>query len=200
MEKSMSRSQAGQDWFAYNVLSKKTDGTFLEIGGCHPVEINNTYELERLGWRGYSFDHDPGTAPMFAQQRPQCKFYLTDVTTFDWNGFCEANNLVGGTIDYLSFDVDDASMKTLQRFPFSKVKFNVMTVEHDRYRFGVAVAEEMRSILTKHGYVILCKDITNGRLPYEDWWVHRDFLAANPQLEAYRTDLAEWTEVMLKLA
>jgi len=193
-----SKSQSGQDLFAYAVISK-TNGTFLEIGGCHPIEINNTYELEKLGWTGYSFDIDPNVGQLFLEHRKNCKFYHEDVTRFDWNSFLNQNNLVNKTIDYLSFDVDEASLPTLRRFPFDKLKFNVMTVEHDRYRFGQAVADEMRSIITQYGYEILCKDIQNQNLPYEDWYVSKEFLAENPHLENYRADSVDWTNVIQRL-
>lgn len=192
-----SKSQAGQDLFVY-AATKKTDGTFLEIGGCDPVEINNTYELEKMGWTGYSFDIDANLSHPFSVKRT-CNFTVADVTTFNWDRFIQENDLLNKTIDYLSFDVDGASLATLRRFPFDKLKFNVMTVEHDKYRFGQSVADEMRSIITPHGYDIICKDIQNDDCPYEDWYVHTDFLSANPHIEAYRAENVNWRNVIQRL-
>lgn len=193
-----SKSQAGQDLFVYAV-TRKTNGTFLEIGGCDPIKINNTYELEKMGWTGYSFDIDPNLSYPFFLNRKNCQFTVADVTKFDWNRFINENNLLNKTIDYLSFDVDDASLPTLRRFPFDKLKFNVMTVEHDRYRFGQAVANEMRSIIMPYGYELICKDIQNDDLPYEDWYVHKDFLAENSHIENYRVENVNWREVIQRL-
>ena len=193
-----SKSQAGQDLFVYAV-TRKTNGTFLEIGGCHPIEINNTYELEKMGWTGYSFDIDPNLAHLFFLNRKNCQFTVTDVTKYDWNQFINKNNLANKTIDYLSFDVDEASLPTLRRFPFDQLKFNVMTVEHDKYRFGQAVADEMRSLILPHGYELICKDIQNDNLPYEDWYVHKDFLAENSHIEAYRSENVNWRDVIQRL-
>ena len=193
-----SKSQAGQDLFVHAV-TRKTNGTFLEIGGCYPIEINNTYELEKLGWTGYSFDIDPNLSYSFFTTRKNCQFTVADVTKFNWDRFIQENNLLDKTIDYLSFDVDDASLPALRRFPFDKLKFNVMTVEHDRYRFGQSVADEMRTIITSHGYEIICKDIQDQNLPYEDWYVHKDFLAENPHIEAYRADDVNWQVVIQRL-
>jgi hypothetical protein len=192
-----SKSQAGQDLFVHAV-TRKSNGTFLEIGGCDPIEINNTYELEKMGWTGYSFDIDANLSYPFFLKR-KCQFMVADVSKFDWDRFLIENNLLNTTIDYLSFDVDGASLPTLRRFPFDKIKFNVMTVEHDRYRFGQAVADEMRSIILPHNYEIICKDIQNGNLPYEDWYVHKDFLAQNPHIEAYRADNVNWQDVVQRL-
>ena len=126
-------------------------------------------------------------------------FFLTDVRTFDWNKFITEHSLSGKTLDYLSFDVDEASMATLRRFPFEHIRFNVMTVEHDRYRFGQDVADEMRDILLKNGYVILCKDVCNDNLPYEDWWVHSSFLEMNPDIERFKSSMVGWEEVIKKI-
>jgi hypothetical protein len=43
-----SKSQAGQDLFVVAMLQGKKNGTFLEIGGSHPVIGNNTWLLERF--------------------------------------------------------------------------------------------------------------------------------------------------------
>ena len=55
----MYHSQALQDKFILNVLKKKRDGTFLELGGHHPININNTYILEKeFGWKGIMVEYD----------------------------------------------------------------------------------------------------------------------------------------------
>jgi hypothetical protein len=185
------KSQARQDEFVHLVLPRST-GTFLDIGSHDPIHINNTYALERLGWTGSLFDCDPKwRAPTEAARTSP--FYCEDVTTFDWATFFGP---AGTTIDYLSFDVDEASLKTLRRFPFDLVTFNVCTIEHDRYRFGAEVAEEMRSILTQHGYVMLCEDVRNDGLPYEDWYVRPELAPAGPLPLCTRL---EWTDTLKTL-
>ena len=39
-------SQAFQDMFVLSMLDGKRNGTYVEIGGDHPVVINNSYLLE----------------------------------------------------------------------------------------------------------------------------------------------------------
>lgn len=52
-----SRSEAGQDLFVVAMLDGLRNGTFLEIGGYHPVNYSNTYLLEKhLDWSGVSID------------------------------------------------------------------------------------------------------------------------------------------------
>jgi hypothetical protein len=187
-------SQAGQDIFVYDVMKRKTDGTFMEIGGHDPKYINNTYVLEQIGWTGFSFDIDHSLINKFKQAR-KCKFICADLTIFDWDKFLIDNDLVNKTIDYLSFDIDEASLPALEIFPFDKIKFNVMTVEHDSYRFGDHIANKMREIICKHGYQILCKNVKNQSFPYEDWYVHTDYLNLNSTLERYRCSDEDWKTI-----
>lgn len=184
----LTKSQARQDEFVYRILSK-TNGTFFDIGSQNPIDINNTYALEQLGWSGYLFDINPGVSEITKASR-KSKFTLTDVSTFDWDTFLTENNLLNTRIDYLSFDVDEASLSTMRRFPFDKVSFNVCTIEHDRYRFGQEVADEMRNIMHSYGYSIVCKDVTNLNQPYEDWYVHKDLVC-----NLYYENM-EWSDIL----
>jgi FkbM family methyltransferase len=50
-------SQHNQDYIVYeNFFKNKKDGFFCDIGGNHPLEINNTLYFERLGWSGIAFE------------------------------------------------------------------------------------------------------------------------------------------------
>ncbi len=52
-------SQAGQDVFVASCLQGKQGGFYLEIGGGHPVDSNNSMLLETdLGWEGISLELD----------------------------------------------------------------------------------------------------------------------------------------------
>lgn len=186
-----SKSQAKQDLFVHTLLPYST-GRFIDIGSHDPVYINNTYALEQLGWTGYLFDIDV-TWKNPTEQKRTSPFILTDVSTYDWDAFLLERELVGQQFDYLSFDVDDASLKTLQRFPFDKLSFKVCTIEHDSYRFGEARAQEMRSILRGHGYEIVCKNVKNLGNAYEDWYVHSSI---RPTLPPLYCENLEWTDVI----
>ena len=86
MTEFISHSQAGQDKFVYDTLVKPTNyinGTFLDIGCGFPIEINNTYSLEQLGWRGVLIDKDPGFVESCRQQR-QSPVIEADATTMIW--------------------------------------------------------------------------------------------------------------------
>ena len=50
-------SQANQDMFVLMMLDGKRNGTFLEIGAHEPINISNTYLLEKdFDWNGISID------------------------------------------------------------------------------------------------------------------------------------------------
>ena len=183
-----SNSQAQQDIFAYLLAGKKSTGTFLDIGSHDPIYINNTYALEQQGWTGYLFDIEPRWIEPTRKHR-KSPFILADVSTFDWDTFVARENI--HEIDYLSFDVDEASLRTMKRFPFDKVRFNICTIEHDSYRRGEECATAMRTIMLQHGYVIVFKDIKNDNLAYEDWYVHSSFMTPEHVAELYAESL-DW--------
>jgi hypothetical protein len=189
-----SQSQAKQDVFVHTLLPI-SNGRFLDIGSHDPIRINNTYALEQLGWTGYLFDIDERWAVPTKSLRTS-PFVCADVAAFDWNSFMEKEGLVGSQFDYLSFDVDEASLATLERFPFDKLSFRVCTIEHDSYRFGTARAERMREILGAHGYRIVCKDVKNMGNAYEDWYIHTSVPIQTNSIECQGL---EWTDVIQRL-
>jgi hypothetical protein len=190
----LSQSQAKQDVFVHT-LNPSTTGRFFDIGSHDPIRISNTYALEKLGWTGYLFDMDAQWAQPTQATRTST-FVCTDVASFDWRAFLIRENLVGAHIDYLSFDVDEASLATLERFPFDMVTFGICTIEHDAYRFGVPRAVRMREILQSHGYQIVCKDVKHEGFPYEDWYVHP---SAQIDVTGLACEGCEYTEIIQKL-
>ena len=179
-----SRSQAGQDRFVHALLPK-TDGTFLEIGSNHPIEINNTFALEQLGWRGLLVDNDDVCAKLCRELRAS-PVLQADATQVDWEsalldavtaGVPPFEFFTGPSrrvrIDYLSLDVDAATLATLLRMPLDFVKFNVITIEHDAYRFGPGPRDAMRQLLHAQGYLLLCGNVTDNGMAFEDWWIDR---------------------------
>lgn len=38
------------------LFPEKNDGVFIDIGGNHPITINNTYYFEQIGWTGLAFE------------------------------------------------------------------------------------------------------------------------------------------------
>lgn len=193
-----SYSQAAQDRFVYEVLVKPeglVNGSFLDIGCCHPTELSNTYWLEQLGWRGLLVDNDPGAIVACIRARVGPAFQV-DSTAVDWSKILD-RFLMPRTIDYLSFDVDAATLDTLKALPLADYRFCVITIEHDSYRFGPNPRAKMREILDAHGYRLICGDVCGaGGEPFEDWWIDPRSVALE-RYERFACSGKRWTEIFV---
>lgn len=166
-------SQAGQDQWAWGVANRKKDGTFLDYGCNHPFIHSNTAWLEAMGWEGIcidigSFDYSNRKA-LFLQRDGTTR--ISEVLDFckKWEGY----------IDYLSIDVDDATIGTLKAIPFDECKFGAITLEHDSYRIGRGVKDWAYGFLHLRGYDLAREDVKAPKTPgmpwseqpFEDWYV-----------------------------
>ncbi len=63
-------SQDNQDYIVYeNFFKGKKNGFFCDIGGNHPLKINNTLYFEELGWSGIAFEPLPHMVKLWAEHR-----------------------------------------------------------------------------------------------------------------------------------
>lgn len=156
-----SHSQVGQDQWVYDRLG--ASGFFVDIGSGHPFTNNNTYALEQVGWEGVLVDRDDYVRKLsIARNVP---FIHDDATTVNWGIHSHPKGA-----DYLSLDVDENTVKALERFlQFSR--FRMATIEHDSYRFGPGPRDAMRNLLSALGYKLERADVEDQGLPFEDWWV-----------------------------
>lgn len=174
-----SHSQAHQDEFAWRILTAIygegwASGTFIDIGAGHPWEQSNSWALEQQGWKGILVERDEHCCKLIREHR-KATLFSNDITDLDvaktiWS-------ITASRIDYLSLDIDINTLAALSRIPFDQVRFAVITIEHDAYRFGPEIRHQMREILTRAGYQLVCKDVgvtvSGGTfLEFEDWWVH----------------------------
>jgi hypothetical protein len=172
-----SNSQAGQDLFVYRVLGNKKCGTYLDIGSHLCTEWgNNTLQLSKLGWSGIGFDIEKQFEDIWKKYRPKQPFILGDVTTQDWDKLIREHDIFNEPIDYMSFDIDDATISAIKRFPLDKIQIRVITIEHDSYRVGDECKIQIRKTLSENGYVLLCSDVMvfylGKECVFEDWWIN----------------------------
>jgi hypothetical protein len=100
-------SQATQDIFVLRMLTKKKGGFYLEIGGGHPIESNNTFLLEKeFFWTGISVELNDDLVNLYNLTRAN-KAIKADATNFDWETYLPRRN-APRQIDYLSIDIDPA--------------------------------------------------------------------------------------------
>jgi len=178
-----------QDMFAHKLIGNK--GTYLDLGSHHPYEGNNSAALEELGWDGVSVDFQSRWVNLFNNSQRKNKCLSSDVTT---EGFIKllSRNWDTKHFDYISLDVDEASIPCLQLLISHDYTFDVMTFEHDIYNGepeSKIRKESSVKILKKAGYEILFENVlTDGTEkqdskgnpiwePWEDWWVSKKYLS-----------------------
>ena len=161
----MFNGQAEQDKFVLNMLKNKKNGFFLEIGSNHPININNSYILERnYEWNGIMIEYSNN--------------WLND-----YKNLFKINN-VPLNLDYLQIDleVDNGStlntLKKLNSEVMDKHKFATITFEHDIYHTNCLNTRlASRKIFEDRGYVRVFSDVNNAGInPYEDWYIHPDLV------------------------
>jgi len=166
-----SYSQAGQDIFVYNILYKGMNiknGYFLDIGCSQPFIDNNTFVLENLGWRGilldvYDVANDPNHVAIRDRKSP---FICADATTINWDTLN-----IPYSIDYISFDIDSATIKGIDNFPWKNCRTKIITIEHDIYHAGSEAKIKIYNTLTEYGYTLVCDNVKNHGDMFEDWFV-----------------------------
>lgn len=168
-------SQANQDEFVFNILNKQTHGVFIDIGSSSPINWNNSFFLESIGWNGICID-----VSEYDYSQRKCKYYCNDALKINYLELFKENS-IPNVIDYLSLDIDYYTLDCLKKIPLDKYLFKTITIEHDNYRFQDLLRFEQREILLKHGYFLLCSDVTCLPLKedqyFEDWWVCENYVS-----------------------
>ena len=176
------------------ITNNKKNGFFLDIGagtggikGQYNGFYSNTYYFEHLNWGGIAIDYDIDYIKEASIYR-KCKLINADLFNININDIlreCEAPQI----IDYLSFDVDDATMKVLFDIDLVSYRFNVITFEHNYFHYESKPAwsneksqkeskllrEISREKFISNGYELLCADVLfKGNNSIEDWYIHKN--------------------------
>ena len=97
----MFKGQAEQDKFVLNMLKNKKKGFFLEIGSNDPININNSYILEKnYEWNGIMIEYSNKWLNDYKNFRPNSIHIINDATKIDYTKLFEVNN-VPLNLDYL---------------------------------------------------------------------------------------------------
>lgn len=187
-------SQAGQDVFVLSLLGFPLKGFFVDIGCNFPIELSNSYEMERMGWNGICVDRQClNDFPLVRK----CHFIHTDATTADYSEIFEKCG-APEVIDYLSLDIDEWSFEALSRVPFDDYTFKVITIEHDTYRLTDWLRVQQRRLLWGCGYSLICSNVcadVERRKPFEDWWVKKEFFS-DTVLYALRSERKSYLQIL----
>lgn len=165
-----SNSQIGQESFVLNVLSKKQNGVYVEIGAGSPSYNNNTLLLEKeYGWSGVGFEIRAVLAKKYNETRSN-PCIQTDARTFNYLHYFQENNFPN-QIDYLQMDIHPHSdtLIALKQLPLSQYRFSVITYEHGGDK---ELQFQSREIFNNLGYFLVIKDVRYyDTYQLEDWWV-----------------------------
>ena len=188
--KFVSHSQAGQSAFVFAVLNGKTDGVFLDIGCSHPVELSNTYDLERVGWTGVLLDSSADAVHLCLEHR-NAPAFCGDATSFNWRPIIDAI----GPVSYASVDVDEATSQALENLLRSGCWPSVVTCEHDQYLRGDRLRSKNRELFFSFGYEVIASDVHHDGCSFEDWVAHPesvDMSIANK----FKSEGLDWKAVL----
>ncbi len=189
-------SQALQDIFVLTMLDGKKGGTYVEIGGAHPININNTYLLESIfDWSGISFEINSDLANFYNSKRLN-KCICTDATQVNYSEAFEENNLPN-QIDYLQVDIDPSyqSLASLKKIDLKTYRFSVITFETDAYQGSMDVVEESRDIFQSNNYQLVASNVNNCGHPFEDWYVDPNTVTKDMWI-ALQSDNMESTQIL----
>lgn len=200
----MYNGQILQDAFVDGILNINF-GFFLDIGagtgGLRGNPINfysNTYFLEaKRNWQGIAIDYDKNYID-FAKTQRNCHCICADLMQININDILK-NLKAPSVIDYLSFDVDDATDKVFEELDFNEYKFKVITFEHNIFQASVnsncpenhktkvkKLYEYSRLKFKSLGYHLICSDVVLSDYgPLEDWYIHPDFFDKNEKLISF---------------
>lgn len=169
-------SDAKQDQFAANILEFKKNGYCVDIGSCHSIISNNTYYFQSLDWTSLSVEIEHGYNESYSTRKNGVHLNKNALEVNYKEVFEEYE--FPKNIDYLSLDVDAASLDVLRILPLDEYRFKVITIEHDAYLFDDKYKNQQRNILTSYGYYLVCSNVfveqsgyENKECPFEDWWV-----------------------------
>jgi hypothetical protein len=175
-------SQAGQDKFVIDILKNKQNGFFLEIGSNHPININNTYKLEKeYGWTGLMVEYELSYENLYKIHRTS-NYIIQDATTINYLELFQKYSFPKN-MDYLQIDLEVENRSTLttlevlEKQLFSEYKFATVTFEHDFYRGDYfETRKKSREIFKRYGYTLIFPDAGHPNFPFEDWYVHPDLV------------------------
>lgn len=185
-----------QDMFVLSCFNGKRNGSYLEIGSGDPFVHNNTALLEtEFGWKGISIDNSEALCYNFKEKRNNTVI-CSDATAIPFENMLNAH-CMEPIIDYLQIDCDEASIDILNKIPFGRFKFGVITFEHDSYRLGNERKDAARKLLKEHGYVLAVPNLAFAPgHPYEDWYIHPDVVDLPKEMKAEKDVNFVWDYFM----
>ncbi len=175
-----SYSDAYQDVFTLKLFNNQP-GYYLDIGCSDGISKNNTYLLEKNGWTGLLFDISVEHIKNASNNR-NSKAIQKDISQPDTMLDILNQENCPRTIEYISLDIDEASLECLNNFPLDKYRFKFLTFEHDIYAGRPDCIDRKNItpiILEKFGYIKIADNVSLNGLHYEDWYADPEYFDLN---------------------
>jgi hypothetical protein len=194
-------SQLKQDQFALQASQHKT---YIEIGAAYPRKINNTFLLEKQGWKGFHIELNELNKPSWDEDPERNNtIYWDNAITFDYAKACKDNNLPK-RIGYLSVDIEppENTYAALRQVIEQGISFDCITFEHDKYHSNEDYDPIVTEYLKNHGYKVAVENVykwrkfrldpnkpkINKKCYLETWYVNTD-------IEFEKVDYDNWLGV-----
>jgi len=160
-------SDCGQDKFVLDTLNNKRNGYWLELGCQGPISSSNTQVLElEYNWKGISIDINQSYIDQWAGVRNTDMLFCANALLLNYEELLEKLN-APKEIDYLSIDLEPppVTFAALDKIPFHKYKFKVITFEHDHYRqdfLSFDLKNKSQKFFNNLGYKMVPENIINS--------------------------------------
>lgn len=168
-----STSQSNQDYFAYTIGG--ATGTYIEVGACKPKSKSNTYNLEKLGWKGFSIEINTSFQSEWEASDRTNKIFWEDAIKFDYTQALKKLKLPKH-ITYLSCDIEppNNTFSALKNIIESGITFDCITFEHDKYQFHEDYDIIARNFLKNYGYKVAVENVfvnVHKEKVFETWFI-----------------------------
>ena len=162
-------SQFGEDIVLKELLKKKSDGFFVDVGCYHPKKYSNTYMLYRKGWRGINIDMEEDKIILFNMARSHDYNILCpvsdkkeEVTLFKYSKYGLGSTInkdhAAETSDEL-FDKKIVETRTLNEIidesPYKGKQIDVLSIDVEGMDFKVLNSLDFRTYMPK---VVIIED------------------------------------------
>ena len=168
----MTYSQSYQDIFALQICKNKT---YIEIGANRPIKRNNTFLLEKKGFKGFSIEYSKKWQTSWKNSKRSNKIYFADAMKFNYEQVIQTLKMKN-SFGYLSCDIEPntATFQALKHVIDSGIDFECITFEHDLYTSKKDIRYKVDKYLIDKGYKIAVTDVylqPDKNKLYETWYI-----------------------------
>jgi FkbM family methyltransferase len=126
------RSQYGEDVMIWDLLNRKTDGFFIEVGAFDGYDFSVSYALEAAGWTGLLIEAIPERAEQCKARRPRSRVVNAAVSRKGSTGtteFVVCEDERGGMLSYIDKKSGHSHAMNTSGVPSRRVRVPLTTID-----------------------------------------------------------------------